>query len=114
MGEEGLESSPEKRHLGVVVGGKLNLCWQPEGPTVPWAHQALNWGSEGSSFPVLFCSAVQPQLQPLVQVWGPQHKKDVKLLENPKESCRDGKWFENTVYEEQLRSPDLLCPEQRS
>ena len=28
VGEERLESSPEKRHLGVVVGGKLNLCWQ--------------------------------------------------------------------------------------
>ena len=40
---EGLESSPAKRDLGVLVGGKLNLIWQytqqTEGPTIPWVHQ---------------------------------------------------------------------------
>jgi len=42
----------------------------------------------------------------------PLRKNDIKLLESPKEGCRDGEGSESTVCEEQLWSLGLFSSEQ--
>lgn len=81
LGDKWLENSPMERNLGVLVGVKFNLslaarrvnctlrCIKP--------GTAFRWGKK------LSCSALllQPDLQHWVQVWVPQHKNNIKLLE---------------------------------
>ncbi len=48
-------------------------------------------------------------------VWVALHKKDIKLLKSHQwRAVNMGKGLEVEVYEEHLRSPGLLSPEQRS
>jgi len=50
-----------------------------------------------------------------MQVWIPQHKKDIKLLEcDQRRATKMEKGPPGLVYEEELRSLGLLSPEQRS
>ena len=57
---------------------------------------------------------MQPHLKYCVQVWAPQYKKDIKLLENiQRRAVRIVKGLEGKMYEEQLRSLGFFSPEQR-
>ena len=57
---------------------------------------------------------MQPRLERWVQVWAPQYKKNIKLLERIQNTTtKVVKGLESKMYEELLRPLGLFSPEKR-
>lgn len=72
-------SRPTGRDLGVLVYEKLDMNHQ-----VNCSLACINRGvaSRSREVTVLLCSALgRPHLECCIQLWNPQHKKDIDVLE---------------------------------
>jgi len=86
LGDEGIESSPEWKTLGVLHDKKLNMTWQ----CALLAHKANHIlgcipssmaSRESKGILPLFSPLMRPHLESCIQLWSPQHRKDRDLWE---------------------------------
>jgi len=114
--DEGLESRPAKKDLGVLMDEKLDmsrqcaLAAQKADCTLGCIQSNMASRSREGILPL--CSTlVGPHLEFCIQLWSPQHKKDMELLERVER--RDTEMIRELMhlsYEERLERVGAVLP----
>ncbi|KFQ03897.1 hypothetical protein N330_07673, partial [Leptosomus discolor] len=118
LGDEGIESSPTKKHLGVLLDEKLDmiqqcvLVAQKARHSLGYKKSSVASRSREVILP-LYSALVRPHLQCCIQLWGPQHK-NMDLLERvEKRATKMIRRLEHLPYEDRLRELGLFSLEKR-